>query len=198
MKKILSLIVMLVLSVNCKAQPIQDISAQGWQNTSGVYYKDINNNLDAFEGTYLYTDGDDSFRIVFQKKSNVSVANRYTEDLIIGEYRFVLDGIEKVNTLSDINASLPKESMHRIDGNHVLVGTERGCTDCSTNEKRLLLSITDPTTESVGQLFVRRITVSGQDAIKIFVQWNSKYRHVSEPATVPPSFGGEYILIKQP
>ena len=46
--------------------------------------EDINNYLDAFEGTYLYTNGNTSFRMVLVKKVQ-QYNGRYYEDLIIGE-----------------------------------------------------------------------------------------------------------------
>ncbi|HET8809311.1 MAG TPA: DUF6705 family protein, partial [Flavobacteriaceae bacterium] len=49
---------------------------------AGVYYKDVNHILDAFEGTYLFTNGNTSFKIVLEKKINLPFNNGiYYEDI---------------------------------------------------------------------------------------------------------------------
>ena len=61
--------VLLLLSINCKAQsPIIDIIDDDGSEVIGAYYKDVNNLLNPFEGTYIYTSGSTTLKIVLVKK----------------------------------------------------------------------------------------------------------------------------------
>ena len=67
MKKLLTILLLSVFSLGCKAQtPVYDITdlQHRIQDIPGVYYKDLNNLLDPFEGTYIYTNGTTTFKIV--------------------------------------------------------------------------------------------------------------------------------------
>ena len=56
MIKNLNILVVLLLSINCKAQsPVLDISDSGTGLPNGYYLRDNNNLLNTFEGTYQYT-----------------------------------------------------------------------------------------------------------------------------------------------
>ena len=77
MKNIFYFFALLLFSISCKAQsPVLDISQDmGTENLTGAYYKDTYNLLNPFEGTYLYTNGNTIFKIVFQKKVMGTVHN---------------------------------------------------------------------------------------------------------------------------
>lgn len=202
MKKFITPILLFIVLTSCKAQtPVFDIEdyANIAKNIRGAYYKDTKNQLDAYEGTYLYTNGNSSLKIVLQKKVMSSMNGVYFEDLIIGEYQSIKDGVEKGNTLNKLTINYTDQSNHNIDGNFILTGTELGCNDCAPTEKRLRLGFVDGASKNVGDMDVRRTTVNGKNAIRVKIMWVGPVAHKEgTPMPLPASVSAkEYILIKQ-
>ncbi len=201
--KNLLLLHLLFICVSCKAQtPIFDIEDLDniSQDIYGAYYKDINNQLNLYEGTYLYANGNTSLKIVFQKKIMASMNGYYYEDLIIGGYQYIKNGIEIINTVPELNMNYTNGAKYSINGRHILLGTILGCDDCATNEKRLSIGLVDESTHNFGNLIIRRINVDDQPAIKIAIRWiGPKSYQEGTPVPAQPSIpGGAYTLIKQP
>lgn len=199
--KNLILIVLLLLSINCKAQsPIIDIIDDDGSEINGAYYKDVNNLLNPFEGTYIYTSGSTTLKIVLVKKV-LQYNSQYYEDLIIGEYQYIKDGVQIANTLSEISTTYLNQRNHKIEGNLIVDKNYRvwKCTSCSLTENRLSTQIEDVVSERFAELVLRRTTEGGQEVMKI------KITHVSggtyDSTTGPPAeFAlpvGEFTLIKQ-
>jgi hypothetical protein len=187
---------------NCYSQsPIYDISEPkaGFIGVRGAYYKDTNNLLNGYDGTYLYNNGNTSLKLVLQKKVMSSMNNFYYEDLVIGEYQYIKDGIEKVNTLDKLAVDYTDQSKHNIDGNQILIGTKLGCYDCTSTERRLRLGFLDGVSRNIGEIEVRKTVVNGRDGIRVKIWWNGPIAHKEgAPMPLPASIGaGEYILIKQ-
>lgn len=200
--KTLKIMIIMLLSINCKAQtPIIDISESELGQPDGYYIKDINNYLNPFEGTYLYTNGNTSFKIILVKKVQ-QYNGRYYEDLIIGEYQYIENGVEKVNTLSNINIVYNNQSIkHAISGNLIVDNNFRywKCPTCPTNERRFSGGIKDVTTGRGASITMRRTNENGQEVMKIKI---SHVMGVALPAgqPAPPDFSlpqGEFTLIKQ-
>ena len=94
--KNLYIIFILVFATMCKSQSvIIDIEKAGFGQPDGYYQNDLNNLLDAFPGTYIYSSGNMSFKIVLKKVIKQYFDSHY-EDLIIGEYKYIENGIEKL------------------------------------------------------------------------------------------------------
>jgi hypothetical protein len=202
MIKNLNIFVLLLLSINCKAQsPIIDIIDDDGSEVIGAYYKDVNNLLNPFEGTYIYTSGSTTLKIVLVKKV-LQYNSQYYEDLIIGEYQYIENGIEKINTLNEINNVYIEQRFHKIDSNFLVNNNFKlfPCLDCFTNEKRLYASILDPSTNSYADIVIRKTIINGQEALKInIINFKKGLIIVNELAT-EPNFSlplEEYILIKQ-
>ena len=201
MIKNLNILVVLLLSINCKAQsPIIDIIDDDGSDINGAYFKDINNLLNPFEGTYVYTNGNTSFKMVLVKKE-LQAYNGYYEDLIIGEYLYINEGIEIANTLSEINTTYLNQRTHKIDGNFLVGKIHRAwkCPECSITELRLKTTIQDVISGRFADLIIRRTTEGGQEVMKINITNISGgvYTIVEGP---PPAFAlpiGEFTLIKQ-
>ncbi|MDI9256479.1 DUF6705 family protein [Flavobacterium sedimenticola] len=199
MKTTIKLLFVLLLTSSCKAQTI-DISQQNGENATGVYYKDIQNLLNTFEGTYLYSEGTASLKIIFRKQVMSSPANnRFREDLLVGEYQYIENGIEKSNTLSNLNIFHSNGWKYSIDGNTVLVQGDPGCQDCLPNEKALRLGIVEESTNNSGFLIVRKTNVAGQEAIEVRIIWDAlKTVGANNPAPIEPTIPGElFVLLKQ-
>ena len=201
MKNILKLILVFAILTNCKAQnPIFDISQDsGTDNPDGAYYKDIQNVLDPFIGTYIYTNGSTFFKIVLQKKTMSSVNGRYYEDLIIGEYLYTENGNEIINTLNNLNQNYINGWKYSINGNLVLDGKELGCDECADDEKRLRLGLSDRPVQRTAELDIRRINQIGQQSIKVELWWTGRRtRNENDPPRPAPRIpAGTYVMIKQ-
>lgn len=200
MKKLLIILTVFLIGTNLQAQitlsDIEDINyPEAW-----VYYKDVNHILDPFVGTWLYTNGNTFFKIVLEKIENSAYNNGiYYEDLLIGAYRYVENGVEKVNTLNELNAVYTQRSDYEIYGHTVMTGNARGQTDVMPNEKWLILTISDPVSGSADEMFVKKTTINGQEAIEIFIYHHIGTRHVNDPIPPPISYplSTELVLIKQ-
>lgn len=200
MKKIF-LITISLLYISCKAQTIMQEEPLENRTTrdTGVYYKDFGNLLNQFEGTYLYTNGTTSFKMVLQKKVMSNVNNIYYEDILIGGYRYIENGIEKVNTLNALNQTYSNGWSYPIDGNNIMEGKMR-CPSCDNNEKWILADIDDPVGHHVNELFIRKTTVGSQDAIKIFIYHafeGAAEEDAPAPTPISHPINQEFTLIKQ-
>ena len=201
MKNIYKFITVLTISLNCFAQsPIVDIEdAYPSQDPFGVYYKDTHNQLDSYEGTYIYTDANQTLKIVLQKKVlSVNMNQSVYQDLIIGEFQHIVNGVEKINTLSRLNANQSDKRFHGITANQILLGTELGCDDCSPNEKTLAGGLKDNVAHSNARIRFRKITVGGQPALKFSLYWEMRVKKGENAIVKYPSIApADYILIKQ-
>lgn len=201
MKNIFKLLLILFITISCKAQsPIFDIMdfQHRIQDINGAYYKDINNLLDPFVGTYLYTNGNTTLKIVLQKKTMSFALNKYYEDVLIGEYQYIENGVEKVNTLNKLNINYSDKSNHSIDGNLIISQGSPGCEECLYGEKALYIGLVDGTSNNTARLIIRRVFENGVPAIKISLGWRTRYKRPNDPMPLPPSFpSGYYTLVKQ-
>lgn len=132
-----------------------------------------------------------------------SFGNIY-EDLLIGEYRYIEDGVVKVNTL-DLMTNPPSEFYeHNIIGNIILASDNYPlCADCLF-EKRVSLTFFDPNRSSDnglwGKLLLRRVDEGDVQKIKATLSITG---HVISVDGVPPEYStftvpaGNYILTKE-
>ena len=200
-------IALLLIIISCKAQtPVLQVSQvfdisqdTGTENPNGAYYKDTQNLLAPFVGTYQYINGNTSLTIVLQKKTMSLINGRYYEDLIVGEYQYTENGVEKLNTLNNLNTVYTNGWKYNINGNFIITGQSLGCDDCGLTENRLNISLADDTINRVADLDIRRITANGQPAIKINLWWTSSgISQEGDPAPTTPNIpNGEYVLLKQ-
>lgn len=191
----------MLISIKCLAQsPEVNIIDDDGSRVNNAYYKDVDSVLNQFEGTYLYTSGNTSFKIIFTKKV-LQYNGEFYEDLIIGAYQYIYNGVQISNTLSTIDTVYFNQRRHLINGNTIVNKNYRRwkCPSCGLEEKRLLTSIKDVISNKFADLIVRKINESGQEVIKINITNNSggTYNEVEGP---PPAFSlpiGEMTLIKQ-
>lgn len=197
MRNIINLI-FIFFAISCKAQtPIIDISDDdGSYEIDNAYYKDTQNLLNPFVGTYIYTNGNDTLKIVLQKKEMSFWYNHY-EDLIIGEYQYIEDGVEKSNTLDKLNNNYSNGRFYSIDGNLLLNGHSL-CDDCEPNEKHLRGGLVETSTDNSAEIDFKLTTVGGQPALRVWLYWRYRTSYDGQAPLQQASFpGGEYIMIKQ-
>ena len=187
--------------MNCKAQnSIINILDDDGTRLTNTYYKDVNNLLNNFEGTYIYTNGNTTLKFILEKKIQ-QYNGRFYEDLIIGEYMYIENGIVKINSLSELSTVYNNQRVHNIDGNFLVYNNERAwkCPQCFTGENRLSTAIRDPSTNRFAKMIIRRIMVGSQQAIHIKICQVTSVTYI-QGTTPPANFSipiGEYTLIKQ-
>jgi len=167
----------------CRGQSpvLHTFNNQNYGATEGAYYKDIDNDFNKFAGTWLYTNGTTSFKITLQKVNQVyrSSPFNYYEDLLIGEYRYIENGVEKVNTLPQLTSGLGAFT-HNIVGNIINLGINvPACDDCTATERRVILGFRDPTRSMVeglrGQIIFTPCRCGYYTKDKVMAEANRQY-----------------------
>lgn len=215
MKKIFYLTSLLLFTF-CTAQNqvIELYGNQPFGTVNNAYYKDVNDFLNQYIGTWLYTNGNTSLKIIFQKREHKYMPGTisYYRDLLVGEYQFIENGIEKVNTLNQINTDFGSNVIDMRNHNLIVTGClyhanyKPKCNECAQNEKRLEMSLSEPIFSEISGLsnsfVIRRYEEGG--VIKLKVWFYSQIQAQPEDENGNPfnftSFSlpfGEYILIKQ-
>ena len=201
MKKILTLI-FIISYLNTFSQNIniENISSP---RVSGAYYKDINNLLDPYVGTWVYSSPTDTLKIKLRKVIRAPFINNSFEDLIVGEYQYIKKGVEKINTLSNFSTNYPMQRAHKINGNNILENHNiPKCNYCNPNEKRLRLILVEPLSQWGADLNLRLIDVNGQPALEVY-KWGTPppARVEGDPTTGHANpiieIGANFIMIKQ-
>jgi hypothetical protein len=192
--KTISFYFLIIIGMQCKAQsPIIDLNDRNGEYINGAYYKDTNNLLNQFEGTYVLNDGVNYLKITFQKKIMQYTGSCY-QDLLIGEYQYKQNGVEKINTLSRLTTPLQHVYHHAIHGNYFL-NHHTPFDEFTTDNFRINLGMEVPGGIHA-DLDVRKCVVNGQEAIQIFKR-TKHYGKRGEP--VPPVIvpNGFFYLIKE-
>lgn len=219
MKKYIYLTLLCITAITCKAQsPIYNIMDVR-EGIKGAYYKDLNNELDGYDGSYTYYSSHYDYKIgsyvseeliIVLKKKVLAYDGYYYEDLIVGEYEFKRNGSSLNNTLANIDINYTNEEInHAIKGNFILTGTELGCPDCLPTEKRLRLTIVDKVRFIIKGLDIRKTTVNGVSALKVSIFPKEHYYEEEDdvyPMSVVTSVSvgssmlgiGDYTMIKRP
>lgn len=203
------LILILLFSNLVRSQTIIDIRDSTYSGVTNTFYdyykKDLNNLLDPFQGTYIYANGNTSFKIVL-KKMIKQPEGLHFEDMIIGEYQYIENGVEKLNTLSNLNVLYSHQLLkHGIAGNGIISNINSRvwkCPQCNSNEKRLGITITDKISGRYADFYMRRTSVNGQEVLQVKItNISSSVINVDDPSTFnEPPFtlpSGEFTMIKQ-
>jgi hypothetical protein len=162
----------------------------------GVYYKDIQGFMAPFEGIWLYTNGNTSFKMVLTKHE-MQYTGKYYLDYIDGEYEYIENGNTIRSTLNNTDPSNRGIS----EGKSLIKSHKKPlCNDCPANERRIGALIEDFDRDLGGRLTLKLITVNGLPAIEAYIYGFSTYNF--ETDTQSPYDGMElpsgYItLIKQ-
>lgn len=208
MKNILAILTLLILTFSCKAQniikPIYDQEGYGSDN---IYYKDIDNDYNCFEGTWLYSNGNTSLKVTLQKKIMKHVQSQffnYYTDAIIGEYKYIEDGIEKINTLPSLSQDYEDPFEYNISGGYISKIGDPRCSNCGPDDIKVSCSFGDPERDILGmeaQFIMRHYTENSIE--KIAVTFIGGGMLANNPNGGPQEFTsynlpfGEYTLIKQ-
>lgn len=199
-RKFYILITIGLIFYNCKAQsPVLNMEVDTkYDAPKNSYYKDVNNTLNGYEGTWLYTNGNTSLKIVLVK-STMFYNGKYYEDLLIGGYQYIENGTEKINTLIDAtNPALGRDAS--IEGNNIYNNCRyNSVDDCVDGEKSLHISIEDTTSEGhIANLRLFKRIINGKQALKVLLSMNY-YKDVSGelPKSTLPSTMRNVFFFKQ-
>lgn len=201
MKHILTLTLLFISFFSCKAQQTVGLYDGDPNLPEDTYYKDLNNDLDKFVGTWKWQEDGQIFTITFEKKTHVNnpTFNQF-EDMIIGEYKYEVNGQETLNYLPRLQNPNIVGNQHYISGNLIFNKNNLPkCNECSPFEKRLRVSFRDPEREYIPcALILRHQTINGVEQLTADLIGASSYTVLEEnlPNETRVPFG-QYILIKQ-
>lgn len=84
-----TLLLLILCFISCKAQqPILSINTKGW-SIEGTYYKDLDNELNPYEGIWKGTFDNKTFEITFTKVKLHEPIGNYDQDRLIGKYKML-------------------------------------------------------------------------------------------------------------
>ncbi|SDM15594.1 DUF6705 family protein [Chryseobacterium taihuense] len=201
-----NILIIFVLSfINCKAQQqILPLETRGIP-IEGAYYKDLDNELDPFQGTYIYNNGNKIFKIILKKMIKQPSDSHY-EDMISGEYEYVVNGFVKISTLPNLDIMYSDQFLkHGITNKYIIKNINHRlwkCPQCNVNEKRLSAVIRDKISGRRADLLMRRTNINGQEVMQVNITNISAWIVDSnDPSTFnEPPFAlpkGEFTMIKQ-
>ena len=133
MKQIIITLIIFLTVLSCKAQTIIPIySNQERVRDANHYLKDVDNDFNKFIGVWKYTNGNTSFTLVLDKEIKYQLRpNSMYKDMLVGEYQYIENGVEKANTLLDMTNPNIKGYLHKIAG-YLIVDKNFNpdCNDC--------------------------------------------------------------------
>lgn len=209
MKKIKILLVVLITSqIGFSQTVIKSLYDDVYGTEPGAYYKDTYNDYDQFVGTWKHISGNDTLTVVLQKKVmgfvDRATGGIYVDDLI-GEYRYVENGVEKINTLSNLLINYENPYSYSISGGSIykyIEGKPYVCAGCQPGEVRVTLFFSDPDFNVLGVTpritFLHRIE-NGVEKLIGFLYYEGNFstiNGVSNQQDLSVPFG-PYTLIKQ-
>ena len=198
------IIAIAMFTLSCYAQtPILPLeTCKGSQNTPNAYYKDINLILNQFIGTWKYASGQDTLIIKFKKIEmfyNQSPEVNYYEDYLVGEYRYVKNGVELINSLSSFDLETNPYKFSIWGGVIKDNNSNPICENCTPNQKRMILRFADKLRPlTFGDIMLRRIFQVGVEKLEVGISCGVIVYNVDNP---PPYFdcnvpSTDFILTK--
>ncbi len=212
-KNINKFIILFLISFSCKAQspilPVYD--NPNYAEVENAYYKDINNFQNQYSGTWLYSNGNTSLTLKLRKREmmhiNGPLVNIY-EDIVVGEYQYIENGVEKVNTLGNFEENYSEVEDYNLYSNGLQhKNAYPKCDECPDGEKRLRFTINEPSrrqTEGLSDDFIiRRFFNNGVEKLKVWFKRTDNgviYNKDTKEFVDVEGFSlpyNEYVLIKQ-
>ncbi|WP_306350945.1 DUF6705 family protein [Flavobacterium sp. '19STA2R22 D10 B1'] len=172
MKTIVTLLLALYIHTVSFAQRPQwttvSLENKSYTTEHYIYFKDINHSLDKFIGTWIYNQGNDSFKITFIKKLNQpSPINHFQKlDLLISHYEYKQNGTIIFETYTT-NFSLVDYVLLKDSDNMVMLYGEP--------------SFTHPSKKRIGDLLVTYSLNSSNQPILTWVRTDYPVRELPIP-----------------
>ncbi len=158
---------------NYAQSPILNLYTQRLGEIENAYYKDVTNLHNQFVGTWVYIDANKTIRLRFKKRE--MVYTNYSKgcyvDYLVGEAQYIENGIEKLNSLNNLNINYADIFKYNIvDITKVTYDYYPICNDCPHDVARLLMNYDEATNDDDGfsrNLFIARVTENGVPKLKI-------------------------------
>lgn len=183
MKTVINILIFLFL-ISCKAQTVTPLYPGEVYVPSGMhpfrYHKDIDNDYNAYVGTWKWEDGNSSLTMTFNKVVHFSDGYGGFWDYLVGEYKYVVNGTILVDSYPELLMNGPNgvpnivNSEHPLDNNISSIGittlNERlpACSECSPNTRFIKLNIFDPTKPGLwGEIRMAHFVESGVEKIRL-------------------------------
>ena len=142
-------------------KPLEELGGPEYQ----VYYKDMNNVLNGFEGVYEYNGPNFYFKM--ELKKIFSNLNYFCKDAIIGKYQYIRDGVD-INYMNDNLTGVTTEAGAKIKFSWIRKSMPPVfCPQCLP-EKWLAGHISDPVTHKTAWLYMAKRTIGGQQGIQVW------------------------------
>jgi hypothetical protein len=204
MRKTLILLFLIVFQ-NLFCQTIAPLYMKG-SDISGTYYKDLNNDLDQFVGTWLFSNSESNLTITIIKKTQYYNPNRNVYfDYLIAEYKYEVNNQILVNSLPNLSQNHTSIYDYNIFGYSIIDKNKAPrCPECNINERRVKLNFKDPVRNApglTGLVTLRRFDENGIQKTHMRLQQSGSVLYLDDTPATYNSFLvplGEYILIKQP
>jgi len=190
-----------ILSFSCKAQ-VTPLYKANPDLPEGTYYKDLDNDMEKFGGTWMWENGNTSFTMILDKEEHIfSESENVFHDMVVGEYQFIENGIEIINTLPRLNdASIIGHGFY-LSGTAILHKNHPPlkCDDCTNDERRIKLFLYDPGTPHIPmQIILRHIVDNGIEKLQAMIIGGGSYiDSTTHPNTPRIPFGVYFTLVKQ-
>ncbi|BAO75848.1 hypothetical protein WPG_1618 [Winogradskyella sp. PG-2] len=136
------------------------------------YEKDVNNEFDKFVGEWKYLSGNTEINFKLKKEEHYRISNETNyEDLLVGEYQYIKNGIEKINTLSDFDNSAISGYEHNISGGVFVYRTITECIDNSSSQEiKIELMISNPIDNLIeGRIILRYVNEDNIEKLQVCI-----------------------------
>ena len=199
MKSIITIILISTI-LSCKAQSIivPIVSGEDFQKNPDYYLKDVNNEFDKFIGEWKYQNEETEITFKLKKEEHYQASSDYNYvDLIVGEYQYIENGVEKINTLSDfVNANI-KGYDHNISGGVFTHISPSYCIINSDNQEiKIWLMIANPYNDDIeGEVILRYVNDNGIEKLQACIRDESTLANDENSRIDIPD--GYYEFIKQ-
>lgn len=191
------LILFLIAFTSCKSQ---SVNIKNWNGNyvANTYYEDIDNELNQFEGTYQFTNGNNELTFTFKKQLKYYNTSYY-QDLLTGEYKYKEGGVILVDNLNRINQNLLNKYSHDICGNTLIYNDMKpNCDNCLPNQLRAdLIFFGRSNNDNGGSIVIQKFNENGQEKIKIIIFYLARIINPGDAMPLDPKLpSGEYTLTR--
>jgi hypothetical protein len=193
------LLIYAISILSCKAQTIIVPlgSGQNIEHNQNYYEKDINNVFGKFEGEWVYQNGTTEITLKLKKEEHYLSPSNFFTDMLVGEYQYIDNGIEKVNTLADFDNPSLSGYDHRISGGVFVHQLSSYCIDNSAlPEIKIELMIANPNDDKIeGRLILRYVNDNGTEKLEICIfDYTTLADDINAKFDIPDGF---YVFVKQ-
>ena len=174
---LLSLIINLTIQAQTPTQTVDRFNKNIYYGENGVYYKDIDEYFNQYIGTWLYTNGTTSLKVVFKKKYFTIIDEHRTfyTDALIGEYEYIVNGVTIFNTLNELNINKSSQYDYYLYSSSRMPNYD-SCYECTIPRQRLVMVYDEPTNDNMplsGTFVMHTITQNG--LVKLYVNFANDY-----------------------